>query len=606
MDSCFRRDDNFEIDFVFFVNPLCLCGKKDILPTSKNERKMKNYIILVLLSLFLIQCQTETELGKETLGEFAPPDAYEEGSKHPYYGSENEWNQRFFYEHNKRFYKRRGQRQMLDIVEGRYQEAADYCQELLKTDPKDLESLYNLAVAQAHLGYLDAAIATVKRAVDSGLPFSRFLVGPRNILNPLTESDAFKKIAMQYNISLLHGPMLGCLTDHSVRIWVRTLEESEIQIQLSESDKMTNPLMSKIVNSQEKHDYTALIDIEGLEPATQYYYNVIINGHPSFNSNLPVFQTYPVKGKRARFSVGFGGGAGYVPPNERMWSVISSHKPSGFLFMGDNVYINMPEQPNGVHYYTYYRRQARSEFKRLVSSTASYAIWDDHDASTDDVWMGPYKNKPVWKLPLLEVFQQNWNNPGYGDPEWPGCWFDFSIADVDFFMLDGRFYRTNPFLDNPTMLGPVQKKWLLEKLKKSQAKIKVIASPVPWSLASKGEARDTWNGFKKERKEIFDFLAENKINGVILLSADRHRSDAWKIEHPDIYPLYEFSSSRLTNAHFHELMPNALFGYNEKQSFGFLTFDTSSPEPGVTYQIYSIDNELINTLNIKLSEISYE
>jgi alkaline phosphatase D len=176
---------------------------------------------------------------------------------------------------------------------------------------------------------------------------------------------------------------------------------------------------------------------------------------------------------------------------------------------------------------------------------------------------------------------------------------------VDFFMLDGRTYRTNPFVDNPTMLGPFQKKWLLEQLKKSQAKIKVIVSPVPWSLASKGEARDTWNGFKEERKEIFDFLAKNQISGVILLSADRHRSDAWKIEHPNIYPLYEFSSSRLTNQHFHELMPGALFGYNEKQSFGFLTFNTTLPDPTVTYEIYSIDNERINGITIKKSEISY-
>jgi alkaline phosphatase D len=567
--------------------------------------KMKYFFILIPLSLFLVNCQTETELGKETLGEFAPPDAYEEGSQHPYYGSENEWNRRFFYEHNKRFYKRRGQRQMLDIVEGRYQEAADYCRELLETDPNDLESLYNLAIAHAYLGNQEDAITTVKKAVGAGLPFSRFLAGPREILKPLTELDEFKKIAKQYNLTLLHGPMVGCLTDQSARFWVRTLEEAKVQIQLSESEKMTNPVISKIVNSQEKHDYTALIDIDGLQPATDYHYNVTIDGKPAFDDKLPVFRTYPEKGKGAVFSVGFGGGAGYVPTNERIWDVIQSHNPSAFLFMGDNVYINMPEQPNGVHYYTYYRRQARPEFRRLVASSAAYAIWDDHDSSTDDVWMGPYKNKPAWKLPLFEVFRQNWNNPDYDDPEWPGCWFNFNIADVEFFMLDGRFYRTNPYLEKPTMLGPVQKKWLLKQLKNSQAKIKVIASPVPWSLASKGEARDTWNGFKEERKEIFDFLAANKISGVILLSADRHRSDAWKIEHPDIYPLYEFSSSRLTNQHFHELMPNALFGYNEKQSFGLLTFETGSSDPKITFQIYSIDDEQIHSLTIKKSDISF-
>jgi alkaline phosphatase D len=568
---------------------------------------MKIYQILVLipLSLALLQCSGETELGKETLGEFAPPDAYEDGSKHPYYGSENEWNRRFFYEHNKRFYKRRGQRQMLDIVEGRYQEAADYCQELLETNPKDLESLYNLAIAQAHLGNHNKALKTVNLALDSGLPFSRFLAGPRAILKPLTGLDEFKEIAQKNNISLLHGPMIGCLSDKSVRFWVRTLDEAEVQIVLSETVKMTNPIISKLEKSQREQDYTALLDVDGLKPATEYHYNVLINGTPALDKKLPVFRTYPQKDRGAVFTVGFGGGAGFVPSSERIWDVISSHKPSAFFFMGDNVYINMPENPNGVHYYTYYRRQSRPEFRRLVASTASYAIWDDHDASTDDVWMGPYKDKPAWKLPLFELFRQNWNNPGYGDSEWPGCWFNFTIADVEFFMLDGRFYRTNPYLDNPTMLGPVQKMWLLKQLKQSQAKIKVIASPVPWSLASKGEARDTWNGFKEERKEIFDSIAANKISGVVLLSADRHRSDAWKIEHPDLYPLYEFTSSRLTNEHFHELMPNALFGYNEKQSFGFLTFDMSGPESSVTFQIYSIDNELIHTFKVNLSEISY-
>ena len=84
--------------------------------------------------------------------------------------------------------------------------------------------------------------------------------------------------------------------------------------------------------------------------------------------------------------------------------------------------------------------------------------------------------------------------------------------------------------------------------------------------------------FREERAEIFDFLAENRIEGVILISADRHRSDAWRIERPNGYPLYEFESSRLTNEAVHKLMPGALFGYNEKQSFGLLAFDTSVPD----------------------------
>ena len=154
------------------------------------------FITLIIFSPYFLFSQNEkvneVELGTETLGEFAPADAYEEGAKHPYYGSENEWNRRFFTEHITRFYKRRGQRQMLDIVEGRVDDAIVYCNELIENDPNDLESLYNLAVALAIKGDKDGAFKTLKMALDKGLPFDRFLAGPRDILKPLTETEEFQ------------------------------------------------------------------------------------------------------------------------------------------------------------------------------------------------------------------------------------------------------------------------------------------------------------------------------------------------------------------------------------------------------------------------------
>jgi len=556
--------------------------------------------LVVIGIIFIFNCSQNEEIG-----EFAPPDAYLEGAKHAYYGSENPWNRRFFYDQIGFEYKRRGQRQMLDIVEGRPEEAVRYCRELLAADPNDLESWFNLAVAQCQTGKVDSALLTMRIAIQKGLPLERFLAGPRDLLKPLTESLEFKKLAKQKNIQLLHGPMLGCVTDSSAKFWVRTVAEAPVQIIASTSNKLIPPIKSATVSTDPSRDFTAIVELSGLQPATNYFYNILINGKSVLKPEFPSFRTYPAAENPATFKVGFGGGAGFYPPYERVWDTILAHQPIAFLTLGDNVYINMPEMPNGVHFYTYYRRQSRPEFRKLVASTAIYAIWDDHDAATDDVWLGPFKDKPAWKMPLLDVFKQNWNNPYYGDPDWPGCWHNFSIGDVDFFMLDGRTYRTNPYDENPTMLGPVQKTWLLDQLKQAKGTFKVIASPVPWSLATKGAARDTWNGFKAERKEIFDFLAENKIDGVILLSADRHRSDAWKIERKNGYTLYEFESSRLTNQHVHELMPQALFGYNAKQSFGLLTFDTTIPDPSVTYKIVSIDNELVYTFEVKKSELSF-
>ncbi|GAH58970.1 unnamed protein product, partial [marine sediment metagenome] len=200
----------------------------------------------------------------------------------------------------------------------------------------------------------------------------------------------------------------------------------------------------------------------------------------------------------------------------------------------------------------------------------------------------------------------NWNNPYYaGGKSQPGCWFDFSIADVDFFMLDGRYYRMNPKTENPSMLGGAQKQWLFEKLNASTGTFKVIASPVPWALGVKPGSLDPWQGYQAEREEIFSFLEANKIDGVILISADRHRSEARTIERQNGYTLYEFESSRLTNVHTHSLIPGAIFGYNEKCSFGLLTFDTTVPDPQLTYQIINIDNETVHTLSLGKSQLTH-
>ncbi len=109
---------------------------------------------------------------------------------------------------------------------------------------------------------------------------------------------------------------------------------------------------------------------------------------------------------------------------------------------------------------------------------------------------------------------------------------------------------------------------------------------------------DTWRGYPKERQDIFDFLTANNIEGVILLSADRHRHDAWRHDRPGDYPLYEFTSSRLTDIHYHPLRPGALFGYNEKNGFGMLAFHPQALHPYVVFKIINIDNKLIDQIRI--------
>ncbi len=497
------------------------------------------------------------------------------------------------------------------IVDGRHDNAIKRFEDYLKKHPEDIESLYGLAVAYAQKKDIDKAMAYVKQAVDAGLPFGRFLAGPRDLLKPLTDSTEFQELSKKHAVELLHGPMLGCVTDSSAKFWVRTTNKVPIQVLVSASKAMHPIIKSAIVKTDAGKDFTAVLSVDGLRPNTQHDYYLLVDGE--MVSRQPhkrwLLRTFPAAGEKVKFQIGFGGGAGYTPQYERMWNTIAVHNLTAFLLLGDNVYIDNPTR-RAVQQYCYYRRQSRPEFRSFTASTAIYAIWDDHDFTTNDGWGGPEIDKPEWKIPVWRTFRNNWNNPNYGGGKnRPGCWFDFSIGNVDFFMLDGRYYRTNPRTKNPSMLGDAQKKWLFKKLKASTASFKVLASPVPWAFGTKPGSRDTWEGYKQEREDIFSFLEENRIDGVILLSADRHRSDMWKIESAlggNGYDLYEFESSRLTNIHTHGLMPGRLFGYNKKCSFGVLSFDTTIADPEVTYRIISIDNEVIYTLSLKSSQLTHK
>ncbi|WP_430932156.1 alkaline phosphatase D family protein [Saccharicrinis sp. 156] len=475
----------------------------------------------------------------------------------------------------------------------------------------DAEACFVKALAFARMGNADSAMANVHKSLNWGLSIDRYQ-GPHEMLVSLNKLPQFKKFIKKNGTTIVHGPMIGHTTSSTAKIWLRTSHTSKAQIVLSENRSFDNEILTAEVQTSGDSEYTAKLDAKGLMAKTTYFYKVKIDG--KIQDKVYEFTTQAVEGQPGETTVAFGGGAAYIPWHSYMWNTLKSHNLNAMLLLGDNVYIDYPENAE-IQRYCYFRRQSKPEFRDFSSGTPILSIWDDHDFGDNDEFGGKEIDSPKWKRPVFEVFRNQFANPYYGGGDKnPGIWYDFQMADIDFFMLDCRYYREPSSADgnikDPQMLGPVQLKWLKEKLLASKGTFKVIVSSVPWAYGAKAGMAgrfDTWRGYKKERKEIFDFLAENKIEGVVLLSADRHRSDLWKIERENGYPLYEMESSKLINTHTHDCMddPERILCYREKCSFGKLIFNTTSSDPTLRYEIWSIDNEKVEAYTIKLSELKH-
>jgi alkaline phosphatase D len=515
-------------------------------------------------------------------------------------------------------YKRVHQYALRLINHDRLDDADAFLTGWAKKCPQDAETQYMLGVLAARRGQGDQAAACMSRAIDLGLPEGRIVAGPRALLEKVQDHAFFKGLVDKHEFIPVHGPLLGDVSSRSAAVWVRTAKESEVGVVYHETSSPKGGQAIAIaiettpfVNVSKENDFTAVIRLDGLKPKTGYTYQVCFKKADGRiqRSVEHRFRTFSSPGTPTTFSLAFGGGAGFVPENERMWNTIGSFQPDALLLLGDNVYIDDPESVI-MQQYTYQRRQSRPEWRRLTARTPTFTIWDDHDFSTNDSWGGPKIERPFWKRDYaFKIFRDNWANPGYGGGwEQPGCWYSFAIGDVDFVMLDCRYYRTSPRVKTPSMLGPVQLKWLKQELKKAKGTFKVICSSVPWVLKAKGGSKDTWNGYQAEREDIFSFIEQNQIEGIVLMSADRHRSDAWRIQRPNGYDFTEFNSSRLTNQHVHPEMhkQGALISYNKKQSFGLVEFNTATKQPVVKYTVISIDGEKIADISVKRSALVFD
>ena len=228
-----------------------------------------------------------------------------------------------------------------------------------------------------------------------------------------------------------------------------------------------------------------------------------------------------------------------------IFDAIATKKPDVMVWMGDNLYYQTPDELDpSMMAFRYRRQRTFGPLQNLLTATSQIAIWDDHDYGPNDADLSY-----VMKGESLKLFKQYWANPSFGLPEVPGVFGYARMSDVDIFLLDDRYYRTaNGLLDGPdkTMWGNAQLTWLKNALVYSNAPLKLIVNGTQmWNRFNHFEG---FNRYVTEQKAFAAWLLDQRIEGVVFLTGDRHFSELIKIERPGAYPLYEFTSSPLTSS----------------------------------------------------------
>ena len=393
---------------------------------------------------------------------------------------------------------------------------------------------------------------------------------------------------------LMEGPMVGAVTPGSISFWGRASGEFDVVVEYSTDPAFAATRQSAPVRATAASDFTVRVAVEGLEPGTRYHYRMLVDGIAD-RYRLTPFATHTAPAGMAPFRLAFGSCARHqLDAEQPVFRAIAAAEPDVFFWLGDNIYADSASE--WVFAEDYRRQRSVASTLPLMRSVPQLAIWDDHDFGLNN----SDRTSPVREASLA-AFRDYWANPSYGLPDGPGIYFQYAYGGVDFFMLDGRYHRapnTDPDGPEKSFLGKRQGEWLRDSLLASRAPFKVLACGSGWS-SEDGPTGDTWGAFLAERNALFDFIRDNGIEGVFLISGDTHYGEVNAIPWSERggYDLYDLVSSPLaqgTGTSFLDGEPELRIRlpYFRTVNFGLLDF-AWEPEPQVTFTLRDVRGDRV-------------
>ncbi|KAE9606225.1 putative alkaline phosphatase [Lupinus albus] len=257
-----------------------------------------------------------------------------------------------------------------------------------------------------------------------------------------------------------------------------------------------------------------------------------------------------------------------------IWEAVLDFHPQIFIWLGDNIYgdIKRPFKlfgrertigpwknaprfiPSSEEEMEAKYRKAKSNpgYAQLKENAEVIGTWDDHDYGLNDAGK-EFHRKIINQKLLLDFLDEPQDSPRRKQA---GVYASYKYGpagrDVQIILLDTRYHR-DPLGSDGTILGNSQWSWLERELKGSSAAITVIGSSI--QVISNLSATvhplfsmESWAHFPRERDRLFKLIADSKRGGVFFISGDVHFGEITRYDCAVDYPLYDVTSSGVTQS----------------------------------------------------------
>ncbi|MDP3278522.1 MAG: alkaline phosphatase D family protein [Deltaproteobacteria bacterium] len=175
--------------------------------------------------------------------------------------------------------------------------------------------------------------------------------------------------------------------------------------------------------------------------------------------------------------------------------------------------------------------------RALHACAAGYSTWDDHEVGNN--WT-PETTHPQRIAEARRVMLEHNAIGRDGDGREPireRLWRSFAWGrTLELFVLDTRGERRRRGIATPEYISRAQLQWLIEGVRGSRARFKIIVNPVPiarfeglFRLAQS----DGWLGYSAQREVLLDAIRD--VPGVLFLSGDYHVGVSARVERSGPY-----------------------------------------------------------------------